>query len=246
MTRSLPERLDLAAGTDVGLRRSVNQDEAAVLTGEDGSFALLLVCDGIGGLARGDVASRTVVHAVTLGMAECAGVPIACLRRAIEDAHRAINEESSLWERMGTTVVAVLCTDSGVEVLHAGDSRAYLFRHGALEGLTTDHSWVMERVQAGLMTVEEAEQDSRRNIITRAVGTEEELRLERTSLGPLLPGDIVMACTDGLHGPVPRAVMEEVLRGSANARGAVDGLIAAANERGGPDNVGIALGVMTG
>ncbi len=241
MTLPPPVRLELAAGTHPGLRRSVNQDEAVALSGNDGSYALLLVCDGIGGLARGEVASRTVVEAVTTAMAACTDDPLGTLEAAISDAHKVINEASSLWQRMGTTVVAVLYDAEGLHVLHAGDSRAYLVRGGSLRPLTTDHSWVMEQVQAGLMTLAEAEQDSRRNIITRAVGTEEDLRLEHGTFGPLLVGDVVMACSDGLHGAVPASVIEEVIAAAKDTKGMVERLISAANDRGGPDNVGIAL-----
>lgn len=236
-----PADFDVAADTDVGQRRTVDQDSADAFIDSAGRFAVAIVCDGIGGLALGEVASRQVVDTVRRGMDGCGREPRECLDEAILTASKAILEASSWWQRMGTTAVAVLCTESGFEVVHAGDSRAYRVRNGNLELLTTDHSWVMEQVQAGRMSIEEAESDSRRNVITRAVGTDENLSLDWREKDALEPGDILFACSDGLHGPLTDAEIESAFRGVGDSAQAVARLIERANDHGGPDNIGVAM-----
>jgi type VI secretion system protein ImpM len=223
---SAPCRFRSAAASNAGKVREKNQD-AFLERPEVGVWA---VADGLGGHTHGEVASRMVCDA----LADWA--PDSSFERTIEDASRRIGEVNEQLFRMAarapradpiaTTVVGLLTRGAECAVIWAGDSRAYLWRAGELDRLTRDHSVAESDGPA---------RDPESNVVTRALGAESGIALD-VSRFPVLPGDRFLLCSDGLT----RVVQDSEIRKSMSGpdiRGAVDGLIQAALEAGGPDNV---------
>ena len=137
---------------------------------------------------------------------------------------------------MGTTCVAAVVQGETLSVAHAGDSRAYLLRDGALERLTDDHSYVAEQVRAGAISEESAQRSRFRNVITRAVGIEPTITPD-VSQRPVLPGDTLLLCTDGLTNMVPEDQIARTLQQAPSPQAAAERLIQLANRNGGKDNI---------
>lgn len=236
--------------TDVGRQRQHNED-ALLLEADAG---LYLVADGMGGHAAGEIASRISVDAIAefiVHTREDDGTwphayderygrqtnrLIAAIRLANTRVLEAMRKDARL-RGMGTTVVGCLTDGTTVSVAHVGDSRAYMVRGGQLTRITNDHSWVFEQVQAGMLTEAEAERHPLRNVITRALGGALQVTPDASEI-EAQPGDTFLLCSDGLTGMVPE---EEILRIVSGAGGDLEEacrqLIAAANERGGVDNI---------
>jgi PPM family protein phosphatase len=231
-----------AAETSTGRVRSSNEDAF----GYRADHGIFLVCDGMGGAAGGEIASRMTVQSILERMsAEGAdGAARATLLASIAEANRAVLERADSDPRlfgMGTTLVALLLTrgpDSSTSALiaHAGDSRCYLFRDGRLTRCTHDHSLVDEQMRLGAMTREEADRSPFRSVITRAVGTQQSVSEEVQDL-PAEPGDIFLLCTDGLTREVTEDRMTTILTTGPTLQAAAHRLVAAANEAGGHDNI---------
>ena len=232
-------RIGRAAGvTDTGLQRLRNEDAFVC---EPPLFA---VADGMGGARAGEVAAR--LAAAALEEPGRAARDSDDLVGLIAEANRRIWERSladPLTAGMGTTMtVALVAPESGkVTIGHVGDSRAYLLRDGAIEQLTTDHSLVAELVQGGMLTPEEAERHPQRSAITRALGTEPDVDVDAFTV-EVVPGDLVLLCSDGLSTMVAdervASVVEDAGRDPARA---ADALVEAANAQGGVDNVTVVL-----
>lgn len=140
---------------------------------------------------------------------------------------------------MGTTLTAMLYHAGGMYLVHAGDSRAYLFRNGRLEQLTEDHSWIAEQVRSGMMTEAEARESKYRHIITRSVGFEREVELDARGV-PVAAGDCFLLCSDGMSNYLDNEELERLLARSWYRR-APQRLIDLANERGGDDNITVVV-----
>ena len=242
--------LEVATLSDVGRRRSHNEDHVAVLPGPaDGPWAggvLLLVADGMGGANAGEVASQMAIEIVTREVfARPAAEPDAALRQAIEAANEHIWQEASgnsEWSGMGTTCTALWVHDGSVWMAHVGDSRAYLVRDGVAHLLTQDHSLVAQLVQKGQLTAEQAKTDPRRNVVTRSVGASASVEVDAGSLDQALrPGDVLLVCSDGLHGLVGEDELAWYAAGESLEKVCED-LIALANDRGGHDNISLVVG----
>ena len=206
-----PVALELAGATDAGKSRSHNEDAFGI----DTVNRCAVIADGMGGLARGEVASRLVVDSVIAAVGR--GERVA---RALTQAHRAIQELSAApaGERMGATAVAVTFRGRQAQITWMGDSRAYLFRDGKLEQLTKDHSFVQELIDAGAITKAEAEKHPNRNVVTRAVGiADPEQRDPAQMRVDVRAGDRILLCTDGLHGYLAQDKILEELRNGATA-----------------------------
>lgn len=237
-------RLDIAGATDPGCVRERNEDCFAVEPG----LGLLVVCDGMGGHNSGEVASRTAVDTIVEYAAKNVlpegGDPARSERERrldflLRTANTMIFEKARAFPKdqgMGTTVVAVLLDERSLAVGHVGDSRLYLRRGGSLQQLTEDHSLVQDQVRRGLITREQADKSPIQNILTRALGTEPEVEVE-LSEHPLLEGDSLLICSDGLTKMVPESEISETLASSSSAEEAVGRLIEAARAAGGVDNV---------
>ena len=195
--------------TDAGKVRQNNED--ALLVGEGEDETLFVVADGIGGFEAGEVASSLAVE-VLKGLR-----PDRSFKAAIAEANRRILAAGRGDEKlsgMGTTVVAIRFggtqREPTAEVAHVGDSRAYLVRGGEMNPITEDHSLVAELVRSGDLTRDQAAEHPQKNLITRALGADEEVDVDTTML-PIEAGDRVLLCSDGLSDMVPETRISEIL-----------------------------------
>jgi protein phosphatase len=235
--------------TDPGKKRANNED-ALFLNDQLGLYA---VADGIGGSEGGEVASRIAVETLAEAMPDllgekdrtppkarvCTDAPsLSALKEAFTLANRAIDQQRSQdpgLANMGTTLTTLLLRDKQAFIAHIGDSRAYLFRAGKLLQLTADHSFVAEQVRAGTFTLEQARSSPYRHMITRALGIAGDAKADLTNHA-LQEDDRFLLCTDGLTEMVADADIGRALA-TSSPQEAVQKLLAAANERGGVDNI---------
>jgi protein phosphatase len=218
--------------THAGCVRDLNED--ALLNRPD--IGLWAVADGMGGHAGGEVASAAVVEALAgVSNFTTAYAFRDAAAQALADANAELIRRSAECGTMGSTVVSLLAHDGHYACLWAGDSRAYLYRAGALKRLTRDHSLVQEMVDAGALSEEGARGHPRSNVITRAVGAQDELTLDAV-FGVIQPGDRFLLCSDGLTGVVTdREIADAMIRAPLEA--AAERLLDQALARGAPDNV---------
>jgi serine/threonine-protein phosphatase Stp1 len=224
--------------TDVGLRRKVNEDSLLVRT-ERGLWA---VADGMGGHEAGDVASSKVTESllnlpVSYGLDDLVDSAIASLKKVNRELIVLAGNDGQ--STIGSTVVGLAIAGGEYRCFWAGDSRAYRLRNGEIVQLTRDHSLVQDLVKAGMLDPAEAESHPNANVITRAVGVAEELRIDVVS-GDARPGDQFLLATDGLTRMVDDSELAVEL-GSRRPREAVEQLIETVLSRGAPDNVSIII-----
>lgn len=248
-------RMRLKGKTDVGLLREVNEDSFGIL--EDKHLAI--VCDGMGGHVAGEVASKSAVDTISRlyrgfaypAEAEAAfDVPgefsregaflASTIRIANSRIYRKAQAQSSL-SGMGTTVVAASCHHDCISICHVGDSRVYRIKDDVLQQLTEDHSWVNELILAGQLSRDQARDFPNRNVITRALGVREtvkvDLREESASAG-----DLYLLCSDGLVGCMKdEDILDSVTAGGEDLDAIIDKLIEGANSGGGDDNITVVL-----
>ena len=232
--------LHYAARSDVGLVRQENQD-----SGYAGPH-LLVVADGMGGHAAGDVASSIAIgemvdlDAESPGADEALDLLAAALRAANSELREAVQHNPDL-RGMGTTVTALLRTGSKIAVAHIGDSRAYLLRNGTLTQITHDHSFVQSLIDEGRITEEEAEGHPQRSLVTRVLtgstDDEPDLAMREAHIG-----DRFLLCSDGLSGFVARDTIEEILTQAQPPGVTADALVELAMRAGAPDNVTCIIG----
>jgi len=205
---------------------------------------LIVVADGMGGHSAGEVASRLAVETMSRRYYDSDGDPGQALREALDTANRAVFEKAGSDPRlagMGTTCTAVAVRGSDAFCAHVGDSRLHLVRGGAIYQLTEDHSAVRDMVARGIISAAEARRHADRNVLLRAVGTHD--HVEGTFWAEplaLRDGDILVACTDGLHDLVDAEEMRVEVEAAPPAV-ACDHLVALARERGGHDNITVAV-----
>jgi len=229
--------LEHYGATDPGKVRKNNED--ALLLGGGRDATLFAVADGIGGFEAGEVASGIAIEA--LKELEPGGSLEATIREANRRILLAARSDDRL-SGMGTTVVVARFGASGrepvVEVSHVGDSRAYLFRDGELSPITEDHSLVAELVRSGSLTRAQASEHPQRNLITRALGADEKVAVDNTSVS-VRPGDRVLLCSDGLTDMVPEDRVAALMAAASeeSPERVVRALLAAALDAGGGDNV---------
>lgn len=228
-----------AAGSDIGRRRSMNQDSAATRP------RLLVVADGMGGHAHGEVASTTAVEALLdmderLRDVDLADVDLlATLGEAIEDAAgrlTALAHDDPDLRGTGTTVVAFLCDGARMGVAHIGDSRAYLLRGGALSRLTRDHTLVQTLVDEGRLSAEEAAAHPRRSWLIRTLQEDTTAEPDLFLLEAQI-GDRYLVCSDGLTAVLDDDAVQQSLAAEPERAATVTRLIELANAGGGPDNI---------
>jgi protein phosphatase len=242
--------------TDVGLRREVNEDSFLMLPRN----GIWIVADGMGGHAGGQVASaltvETVGRALLRRLAEAektarrnggrVNVPL-LVDSAVREACNGVFDEAQRQPQltgMGSTVTVMMVYGGLAYFGHVGDSRAYLIRNGEIHQLTEDHSLVQEQVAAGLITPEQARVSVMRNIITRSIGFEREVKVD-TGAVPAMPGDVFVLCSDGLTGHVEDHEILEVVT-QTDRRRAPRELIELANQRGGEDNSTVVVATVLG
>ena len=227
--------LSAAGATHPGLRRPGNEDAAYL------GVRLLLVADGMGGAAYGEVASAVATHAVTYLDERISPQGVehdlpAAVEFAEQRLRRAVEQDAAL-DGMGTTMTAVLLQDDVVALVHVGDSRAYRLHEGVLEQVTRDHSVVQLLVELGELTPQQAEVHPQRHVIVKALRGEGDAVTADVRLLPGVPGDRWLLCSDGVSDVVPDQVVGEVLATSPTPEAAVAGLVDAALAGGGPDNI---------
>ena len=245
--------LEFAQASDCGRVRGNNEDylgSAAPPRAMRAPSWLFALADGVGGQAMGEVASRTAVETLVAGFqAAPAGEPYATLLpRLVQEANARVYEAAAAAApggvSMATTVVACALRYDRATVSHVGDSRCYRIRRGAAEALTRDHTVAGEHIRLGLISASDYAQSETRHLLSRSLGADLFVGVE-THEHQLMPGDLLLLCSDGLHGAVEA---DEIAAGVGNvlARGgrledAVHGLIDLANQKDGGDNVSVQL-----
>jgi protein phosphatase len=235
--------------TDVGCVRPHNEDAVAfVVPSSDGTTAdqdsLMLVADGMGGHAAGEVASALAAEVVRRVFYELKGAPSEVLSAAFTAANQAILDFARghpECQGMGTTCTALAVRGGSAWLAHVGDSRAYLLRGGRLTQLSEDQTLVAKLVRDGVLTEEEAARSDHNNIILQALGTMPQVEPEIWSEPlRLAAGDVLVLCSDGLHGLVSDAEIAETA-GRMPPLDACKSLIARARDAGGHDNISVGV-----
>jgi protein phosphatase len=230
---------------DPGRARESLEDTARVEHLPQGGL-VAIVCDGVGGHAGGEIASEVAMLAILEVLrAETAGASPATVHRALNSAHEAVLVEAAQrnLQGMGTTAVIAWFEGSSCLIGWVGDSRAYVFRQNACLCKTIDHTRVAVRVGLGELTQEQADLDPDAHVLTQALGGAASPAPSVWQGIPLEAGDVVLLCSDGLHDVLDDAAIGAIVAGRAYSE-AVPALIAAANEGGGPDNIGVAVVVV--
>lgn len=244
--RSIEGRIIAASLTDVGCVRDGNEDAFRIVRPVDdsGDPLLALVCDGLGGHAAGETASRIAADVISAEYRRDAVDPGRSLVEAVRQANRKIHHTARTdpaLAGMGTTCTALVVQAGRAWCAHVGDSRCYLVRGGSVLLMTEDHSSVMEMVREGKLTVDEARHHPDKNVILRALGSHPEVAV---SVWPqpfvLQPGDRLLLCSDGLYDLVEDDEILTAVDGIA-PHVACNGLVSLARERGAPDNVTVVI-----
>jgi protein phosphatase len=239
--------LDVAALTDVGTTRPHNEDACAAWL-EAPDRAVLVVADGVSMAEAGEVASGMAVEVLLRAYREESGGDAGQrLYRAVQQANIEIYDRSVAVPElrgMSTTLTAAVVDGDQLTVVHVGDSRLYLMRDGRIEALTKDHTVAAGKARYGLMSKEKARNHPDRSVLTRSVGRELIVSRDRTGR-PVQPGDVLLACSDGLHGVLDDAAMAGLLAGR-DAATACRALIDTANGLGTPDNLSAVVLRVTG
>lgn len=236
-SRSSTRFSSVASGTDVGLVREQNEDAIRV----NERTGLLVVADGMGGRAAGDVASRIVVDVMESSVAGSGESLVPSMLAANEAVLLAARDGRGV-PGMGSTCVACRPTGAGVEVAWVGDSRIYRVRRGRSERLTHDHSYVQTLIDAGLLTPGDADNHPERHVLSACVGSES---LREPDVGhavyPVTAGDRILLCSDGLTGELPDDTIATMVQMYGDDERAVDALIELARDSGGRDNISVVL-----
>ena len=262
-TRVAPPVLAWASLSDVGRVRPANEDfvgdpdRLAPLVGGPARLAsrgaLFAVADGMGGHARGEIASRLAIEVLYSTFYNSPGDSVEMFKKAILTANTAVRRagvlakpekvgdghEARTLPRMGTTLVAALVLGRWVLVGNIGDSRAYLMEDGRLEQVSRDHTYLAEEIRRGLVSPEASEAVAFKHLITRSLGTKDEVEVD-LFWRPWPDGATLLLATDGLHGVVEELEMETILA-SRPPEQAVAALVKAAHDGGAPDNVSVVV-----
>ncbi len=246
----MPFRIEVAGQTDVGRKRAHNEDSFAIYA----EHGLYMVADGMGGHASGEVASRMAIETMRDFFAATAGDPEKTWPYKMDrskgyEENRLITgvklsnlriyqnaRENPKQRGMGTTIVALFAVEDGLYIAHVGDSRVYRIRRGTMTQLTEDHSLLNDYKKMKKLSNEEIEAFPHKNVIVRALGMKETVKVDTRFETPE-PDDIILLCSDGLAGPVSDAQILDIVVSSPDLPTATERLIEAANENGGPDNI---------
>jgi PPM family protein phosphatase len=252
-TDSVPGRLEFASLTDIGLRRSNNQDSLAVVPAASQNLwlqrgDLFVVADGMGAHAAGELASKLSTDTVPLVYQKLSDrTPAEAALAAVEEANSQIHNrgQASLdFKGMGTTTTAMLLLPYGALLAHVGDSRAYRLRGNRFEQLTFDHSLVWEMRAAGQLQGPVPDYVPK-NVITRSLGPNPKVQVDLEGPLPVMAGDTFLMCSDGLSGQVKDEEMGMILASMPPGEAART-LVDLANLRGGPDNITVIIAKAVG
>lgn len=239
--------MKMAFRTHVGCVRNHNEDSIR-LTQLDAGFRLAIVADGMGGHQAGDVASKEAVQIIEQDLRQnkldvSTEEKKEILLKAIGKANQKVYTlalENSQFQGMGTTVIAAIVDAKEVVLGHVGDSRAYMLHKEGLYQLTVDHSYVEFLKKHGQITAEEAETHPQRNMILRAVGTNEEVEVDLVNT-PWYENDILLLCSDGLTTMIDENEIGNVLTKATSLEEKADTLLTRALDAGGKDNISLIL-----
>jgi serine/threonine protein phosphatase PrpC len=226
-------KIEVGSATDIGRVRERNEDSILV------DPPLYVVADGMGGHRGGQVASQVALKT----MEEQGTEGRDSLAEHVRRANRAVWDRSVEDEQlagMGTTLTAARVEGESALIAHVGDSRAYLLRDGTLRQLTTDHTLVARMVKSGEISEAEADVHPHKNVLTRALGTDEQVEVDEDSIS-LVDGDRLLLCSDGLTGMVTEDQIQAILENSDQPQQAADRLVKAANRAGGIDNISVVV-----
>lgn len=245
-----PLRIEVAGQTDVGRKRNHNEDNFAIYP----EFGLYIVADGMGGHASGEVASKMAIDTLQEFFASTSDDPERtwpykmdrakgyeenrlitgiklCNLRIYEQAQRNAKQRG-----MGTTLATLFAVEDGFFVAHVGDSRCYRVRENRIEQLTEDHSLLNDYKKMKRLTEEEIANFPHKNVIVRALGMKDTVKVDTRFEQPE-KGDLLLLCSDGLCGPVADPQILDIVHATQDLAEVAQRLIAAANDRGGPDNI---------
>lgn len=233
--------------TDQGRVRPYNEDAGGVVCNQD-KQALYVIADGMGGHNAGDVASAMVLqYFQTHWPKEQQLTRVDDVERYLVQSIQTVNEhiyqkakEQEAYRGMGTTVVVVIVIDEMAVVAHVGDSRCYKLAEGEMRQITKDHSLVNALVNAGEITEQEARVHPKKNILTRAIGTDLAIDVDVTMVS-CEPGDTLLLCTDGLTNKLTDEEIKTIIQSAQAIDDAGKQLIEEANARGGEDNISLVL-----
>lgn len=261
MIPSKQPHLDSSAITDPGSKGRLNEDSFEITSftlseDDDTPVLLAIIADGIGGHKAGEIASKIAVATIISSIAESDGTdPLWILKSALLEANHSITSEAENDDSrkgMGSTVACALVIDSALYIATLGDSRLYLVRDNVIQQLNVDHTWVQEALEVGVINPEEARSHPRRHLIRSYLGSSDpihpDLRLymdseenqeqAKANQGlPLVPGDQVLICTDGLTDLVDDEEILEIIVGQDSKDEQLQKLVDLANLRGGHDNI---------
>ncbi len=251
----LPPEMEFANVSDAGRKRPHNEDSSVT----DRAVGLALVADGMGGYKAGEVASAIAAKSVLDGVrdgsqkhrprrptadGQGASAEAVLIRESIQAANKHIFDTAHSipqCQGMGTTIVAAMFSNGRVTLAHVGDSRIYRFREDELKQVTSDHSLVQELIDRGFFTPEEAQANTPKNLVTRALGIDEHVEVDVQEM-ETRPGDIYLLCSDGLNDMITDEEIRLTLsKYSANLAQAAHELVRLANEGGGKDNISVVL-----
>lgn len=250
----LSGKIEIADISDVGKRRPHNEDSILC----DLSKGLVILADGMGGYKAGEVASAIAVTSThkkileglkqvdrgdidhATGLSNVSSVVKNAIIHVNSEIYRTAQSDPQC-QGMGTTMVVVLFHNNIVTIGHVGDSRLYRIRQGSFSQVTKDHSLIQELIDRGLYTREEAEKNTPKNLVTRAIGIEPEVQVDIAE-ETVHPGDIYMLCSDGLNDMVDDEEIHLTLsKYSANLAQGANELVRLANKNGGKDNISVVL-----
>jgi protein phosphatase len=243
--------LEFAQASDCGMVRDHNEDYLGYALPDESAQAgkrewLFALADGVGGQDLGEVASRTAVEALLAGFhrARNGDQHAALLPRLVREANTKVFETGMASGRggssMATTLVTCALRFDRVVVSHVGDSRCYRIRHRHAEALTRDHTVTNEQVLMGVLSASEASASRTSHLLSRSVGNEMFVNVD-THEHQVLPGDVFLLCSDGLHNLVTAAEMADIATRHTRLEDAVQELVNLANQRGGNDNISVQL-----
>ena len=249
----LTHKIQIFSQSDTGVVRDHNED----FLGHDITQGLVILADGMGGYKAGEVASEMAVNTILsefnlkyrnleqnqLSEGEYSAESL-LLKETIELASQNIHissSENSAHSGMGTTIVSAVFHDNKISIAHVGDSRLYRFRDNQLNVITLDHSLIQELIAKGFYTVEEARESNQKNLVTRALGVNQDVMVELQE-DIVLVNDFYLFCSDGLNDMLEDQEIEEILRDhKSDPFKAVEQLIEGAKNMGGKDNVSVIL-----
>jgi len=237
---------NLAFKTDVGKVRTTNEDQVVGLVNKHHDV-LIAVADGMGGHARGDIASKLAMQSLTKGFLNTFSLlttktAILWLRQQMIKANRSIfleAQKSASLKEMGTTLVVLVIVRKEVIIMNIGDSRVYQFKQGKLEQLTTDQTYVDYLFRQGKITKEEMENHPQKHVLLNALGLNPSVSYDQLSLP--YTGQSFLVCSDGLYNNVSDQEMSVIMESKDTVEQKVQTLIHLANAHGGNDNIAVAI-----